>query len=60
MSHWEMMHRTPWAHKDLVLATKMADEAGLSLPLAGLLRELIKEDWRAREVELPAPGAAHR
>ena len=60
MEHWDMMHRTPWAHKDLLLTTQMGDQAGLSLPLAGLLRELVKHNWDAREVELPPPGAATR
>jgi len=60
MAHWDMMDRTPWAHKDLVLTTAMADQAGLSLPLAGLLRECVKERWAERAVELPDPGAAHR
>jgi 3-hydroxyisobutyrate dehydrogenase len=60
MAHWDMMDRTPWAHKDLVLTTAMADQAGLSLPLAGLLRERVKERWAERAVELPDPGAARR
>jgi 3-hydroxyisobutyrate dehydrogenase-like beta-hydroxyacid dehydrogenase len=60
MAHWSMMDRTPWAHKDLVLTTAMADQAGLSLPVTGLLRECVKERWTERAVELPSPGAARR
>jgi len=60
MAHWDMMDVTPWAHKDLVLTTAMADQAGLSLPLAGLLRERVKERWSERGVELPGAGAASR
>jgi 3-hydroxyisobutyrate dehydrogenase-like beta-hydroxyacid dehydrogenase len=60
MAHWEMMEHSPWAHKDMVLTTAMGDQAGLSLPLAGLLREAVKEKWAERDVELPPPGAAHR
>lgn len=52
MSHWDMMEYTPWAHKDMVLTLEMADEAGLSLPLAGLLRESVKDRWRERGVEI--------
>lgn len=60
MAHWDLMENTPWAHKDMVLMTAMGDQAGLSLPLAGLLRERIKERWSERHVQLPPPGAARR
>jgi 3-hydroxyisobutyrate dehydrogenase-like beta-hydroxyacid dehydrogenase len=60
MAHWDMMEHSPWAHKDMVLATAMGDQAGLSLPLSGLLRESVKDKWRERDVELPPPGAARR
>jgi 3-hydroxyisobutyrate dehydrogenase-like beta-hydroxyacid dehydrogenase len=60
MAHWELMGNTPWAHKDMVLFTSMGDQAGLSLPLAGLLRERIKERWNERRINLPPPGAARR
>jgi 3-hydroxyisobutyrate dehydrogenase-like beta-hydroxyacid dehydrogenase len=60
MAHWDMMEHSPWAHKDMVLTTAMGDQAGLSLPLAGLLREAVKEKWAERDVELPPPGAACR
>lgn len=60
MARWDMMEHSPWAHKDMVLTTAMGDQAGLSLPLAGLLRECVKEKWAERDVELPPPGAARR
>jgi 3-hydroxyisobutyrate dehydrogenase-like beta-hydroxyacid dehydrogenase len=60
MAHWDLMENTPWAHKDMVLYQAMGDQAGLSLPLAGLLRERIKERWNERNVNLPPPGAARR
>jgi 3-hydroxyisobutyrate dehydrogenase-like beta-hydroxyacid dehydrogenase len=53
MAHWDLMHTTPWAHKDMVLTIDMADEARLSLPLAALLRERVKDKWKERGVELP-------
>ncbi len=60
MAHWDMMEHSPWAHKDMVITTGMGDQAGLSLPLAGLLREAVKDKWKERDVELPPPGAARR
>ena len=58
MAHWDMMEHSPWAHKDMALTTSMGDQAGLSLPLAGLLREAVKDKWFERDVELPPSGAA--
>jgi 3-hydroxyisobutyrate dehydrogenase len=60
MAHWNLMENTPWAHKDMVLFSGMADQAGLSLPLAGLLRERIKDRWNERGINLPPPGATRR
>jgi 3-hydroxyisobutyrate dehydrogenase-like beta-hydroxyacid dehydrogenase len=60
MAHWDLMENTPWAHKDMVLLTAMGDQAGLSLPLSGLLRERIKERWSERNINLPPAGAARR
>jgi 3-hydroxyisobutyrate dehydrogenase-like beta-hydroxyacid dehydrogenase len=60
MAHWNIMENTPWAHKDMVLFNAMGDQAGLSMPLAGLLRERIKERWNERGIHLPPPGAARR
>jgi 3-hydroxyisobutyrate dehydrogenase-like beta-hydroxyacid dehydrogenase len=60
MGHWNLMENTPWAHKDMVLFTGMGDQAGLSLPLAGLLRERIKDRWNERQIMMPPAGAARR
>ena len=60
MAHWDMMEHSPWAHKDMVLTSHMGDQAGLLLPLTGLLREAVKEKWFERDIELPPPGAARR
>jgi hypothetical protein len=60
MAHWDRMGRTPWAHKDLVLTTAMGDQAGITMPVAGLLREQVKTNWAERSVELPPSGAARR
>lgn len=42
LAHWKDMHRIPWAHKDMLIVLEMADQARLTLPLAGLLREQVK------------------
>jgi 3-hydroxyisobutyrate dehydrogenase-like beta-hydroxyacid dehydrogenase len=34
--------RFPWAHKDMKIVSAMSDEVQLSMPLAGMLRELVK------------------
>lgn len=42
LEHWADMHRIPWAHKDMTIVLDMADTTGLTVPLAGLLREQVK------------------
>ena len=32
----------PWAEKDMIMVLKEADEAQLSLPLCGVVKEVIK------------------
>jgi 3-hydroxyisobutyrate dehydrogenase-like beta-hydroxyacid dehydrogenase len=46
--NWPMSSRaesrpTPWAEKDMTIALKEADAVRMSMPLAGLVKELIKE-----------------
>jgi 3-hydroxyisobutyrate dehydrogenase-like beta-hydroxyacid dehydrogenase len=46
--NWPMSARaesrpTPWAEKDMTIALKEADAVRMSMPLAGLVKELIKE-----------------
>jgi len=47
LEHWKDMHRIPWAHKDMQIVLEMGDQARLTLPLAGLLREQVKPVMRA-------------
>ncbi|MGV9796518.1 NAD(P)-dependent oxidoreductase [Mycobacterium sp. NPDC003449] len=42
LQKWKDMHRIPWAHKDMLIVLEMADQVGVSVPLAGLLREKVK------------------
>lgn len=42
LENWHEIRSIPWAHKDMRIVLEMADRAGLSLPLAGLLREQVK------------------
>lgn len=44
---------TPWAEKDLSIVLKEADAAGLSLPLSGLVRELMKAFKRRKGYATP-------
>ena len=47
LEHWKDMHRIPWAHKDMQIVLEMGDQARLTLPIAGLLREQVKPIMRA-------------
>lgn len=42
LHYFGKIDRFPWAHKDMKIVSNMADEAGLSVPLAGFLREMVK------------------
>ena len=44
---------TPWAEKDMMIALKEADVVRMSVPLAGLSRELIKEFKRRKNYPTP-------
>src|SRR5690242_17748046 len=44
---------TPWAEKDMAIVLKEGDAAGMSLPLAGLVREQIKEFKRRKNYPTP-------
>jgi 3-hydroxyisobutyrate dehydrogenase-like beta-hydroxyacid dehydrogenase len=56
LQDWDMITFT-WALKDMQIVSAMADEAGLSLPLAGAIRELVK-DARRIKAEKPPPWTA--
>jgi 3-hydroxyisobutyrate dehydrogenase-like beta-hydroxyacid dehydrogenase len=42
-----------WALKDMQIVSKMADQAGLSLPVAGAVKELVKEAKRIKSTNAP-------
>lgn len=44
---------TPWAEKDMAIVLKEADAAGMSLPVAGLVREMIKDFKRRKGYPTP-------
>jgi 3-hydroxyisobutyrate dehydrogenase-like beta-hydroxyacid dehydrogenase len=47
LKNWDNVSFT-WALKDMQIVSKMADKAGLSLPIAGAIKELVKEGRRIR------------
>jgi 3-hydroxyisobutyrate dehydrogenase-like beta-hydroxyacid dehydrogenase len=57
--NWSMSARaesrpTPWAEKDMTIVLKEADAAHLSLPLCGLVKEVIKDFKRRRGYPTPS------
>jgi 3-hydroxyisobutyrate dehydrogenase-like beta-hydroxyacid dehydrogenase len=44
---------TPWAEKDMAIVLKEADGAGMSMPVAGLVREVIKDFKRRKGYPTP-------
>ncbi len=44
---------TPWAEKDMAIVLKEADGAGMSVPVAGLVREVIKDFKRRKGYPTP-------
>src|SRR5438128_12109882 len=42
-----------WALKDMQIVSKMADKAGLSLPVTGAVKELVKEAKRIKTTNPP-------
>lgn len=49
---------TPWAEKDMSIVLKEADAARMSLPLCGLVKEMIKDFKRRKGYPTPQIGAA--
>jgi 3-hydroxyisobutyrate dehydrogenase-like beta-hydroxyacid dehydrogenase len=47
LENWKDMDKIPWAHKDMQIVLEMGDRAGLTLPIAALLREQVKPLMRA-------------
>jgi 3-hydroxyisobutyrate dehydrogenase-like beta-hydroxyacid dehydrogenase len=52
LKSWENVSFT-WALKDMQIVAKMADKAGLSMPIAGAIRELVKEGRRIKRSNPP-------
>jgi 3-hydroxyisobutyrate dehydrogenase len=52
LKNWENVSFT-WALKDMQIVAKMADKAGLSMPIAGAVKELVKEGKRIKNTNPP-------
>jgi len=52
LKEWDMISFT-WALKDMQIVADMTDKAGLSLPLAGAIKELVKEARRVKASHPP-------
>jgi 3-hydroxyisobutyrate dehydrogenase len=65
LKNWENVSFL-WALKDMQIVAKMADKAGLSMPIAGAIKELVKDgrrikqgnppDWTGRRTAGPGAG----
>ncbi len=53
LEDWDQTSFT-WALKDMQIVAKMTDQAGLSLPLSGAVREMVKEARRIKASNPPA------
>lgn len=52
LKEWDMISFT-WALKDMQIVADMTDKAGLSLPIAGAIKELVKEARRIKAANPP-------
>jgi 3-hydroxyisobutyrate dehydrogenase/2-hydroxy-3-oxopropionate reductase len=52
LKNWENVSFL-WALKDMQIVTKMADQAGLSMPIAGAIKELVKDGRRIKQTNPP-------
>src|SRR5207249_4925731 len=52
LKDWDMISFT-WALKDMQVVAEMADKAGLSLPVTGAVKELVKESRRIKATNPP-------
>ncbi len=52
LKSWDNVTFT-WALKDMQIVMKMADKAGLSLPIAGAIKELVKDGRRIKASNAP-------
>jgi 3-hydroxyisobutyrate dehydrogenase len=53
LKEWDMISFT-WALKDMQIVAKMTDKAGLSLPVTGAIKELVKDARRIKATNPPA------
>jgi 3-hydroxyisobutyrate dehydrogenase-like beta-hydroxyacid dehydrogenase len=52
LKNWENVSFT-WALKDMQIVSRMADKAGLAMPIAGAVKELVKEGRRVKKSNPP-------
>jgi 3-hydroxyisobutyrate dehydrogenase-like beta-hydroxyacid dehydrogenase len=52
LQNWENVSFT-WALKDMQIVSKIADAAGLSMPVAGAIKELVKDGLRIKKTNPP-------
>ncbi len=52
LEDWDMISFT-WALKDMQIVARMTDAAGLSLPITGAIKELVKEARRVKQTNPP-------
>ena len=52
LKNWENVSFL-WALKDMQIVSKMADKAGLAMPIAGTIKELVKEGRRIKQTNPP-------
>jgi 3-hydroxyisobutyrate dehydrogenase-like beta-hydroxyacid dehydrogenase len=52
LKNWENVSFL-WALKDMQIVARMADKAGLALPIAGAVRELVKDGRRIKQTNPP-------
>jgi len=52
LKNWENVSFL-WALKDMQIVSKMADKAGLAMPIAGAIKELVKEGRRIKQSNPP-------
>src|SRR4029434_10047347 len=52
LKEWDMISFT-WALKDMQIVADLADKAGLSLPITGAIKELVKDARRLKATSAP-------
>jgi 3-hydroxyisobutyrate dehydrogenase-like beta-hydroxyacid dehydrogenase len=52
LKNWENVSFL-WALKDMQIVARMADQAGLAMPIAGAIRELVKDGRRIKQTNPP-------